>query len=300
MLSALNPQRRAKLLIVDDTPNTARLLALILEELGDCVVTTDSRTALNLAREHHPDLVLLDIAMPYLDGFEVLAALKADPLTSTTPVIFLTSLSDRAIEEHGLAAGAMDYITKPFSKAIVLSRVRNQLSIRFALEQLQHQAVTDSATGVYNRRYFLEVAGREFERYTRYGNRFCIAILDIDYFKAINDRYGHAMGDAALVHLVQECRTLLRHADTLARFGGEEFALLLPETMLPEALPVAERIRLHLAATPVPAATPPIRFTVSIGVADCLGEASLNAIIKRADDALYRAKAEGRNAVRAG
>lgn len=437
------------ILIVDDELASLKLLQDILSSEGYRVRPfNNGELALRSVEAEIPELLLLDIRMPGMDGFAVCRALKNNPLLKEIPVIFISAATDLEDKVQAFQAGGVDYITKPFQKEEVLARVKTHVllnqslqemkriadalrkseanlkmaqtlahlghwewdprtrqfacseeanrifgfgpeqllasyeaflevvhpddrervanclnrlrtesscdieyrivlpdgkvrvmhgkgqAVRFEGErqpkmfgtvqqlpqqdqatmlgviqditerkklewQLKQQANTDFLTGCASRRHFLEHAGQEVVRARRYGGELSILALDLDHFKAINDQYGHYAGDLALIKLVEVCRGLLREVDLIGRLGGEEFAIMLPETGSRRALDVAQRLCRAVAAAEVPLSTQvPLHFTTSIGVASLAeGDANVETLLNRADQALYKAKHEGRNRV---
>lgn len=283
-------------------PENIALLAGVLGDTVEILFARSGEDALRICKEQHPDLVLLDIVMPGLDGYEVLTRLKADPETANLPVIFITGMDSQGEEIRGLEAGAVDYITKPVHPAIVRARVRNHLELKRYHDFLENLSLTDGLTGIANRRRFDEVLGREWRRAARTAVGLSLLMLDIDCFKAYNDRYGHIAGDDALRRLatvIQE--SLRRPLDHAARYGGEEFACILPETDRGGAIVVAERIRRGLKALNIEH-----RFcvtdhvTVSIGTATMIPdpETPASLLVQRADEMLFLAKAAGKDCIR--
>lgn len=293
------------ILVVDDAPENVMLLSLILKDLGEVSSALSGREAIDKALESPPDLILLDIQMPELDGYDVIKALKEDPRTENVPVIFVTGLSDDGDEEKGLKLGAIDYITKPYKPTVVTARVRNHLRLReYAVrlelmnEELERLATTDALTSAFNRRYFMSRLDDEVERVRRYKRPSSLLMIDVDHFKRINDGFGHDVGDAVLIELVKLLEGQVRQHDTVARIGGEEFVILLPETGEKDALVSAERLLELVRASSIEAAGNTIQFTISIGCAEFASDCpSVEAILKTADLALYDAKESGRNRV---
>lgn len=296
-------RQRPLILIVDDVKANIQVLAEILRDQGDVTFATDGPTALARAAELQPNLILLDVAMPGMDGHEVCRQLAADEGTRHIPVIFVTARSDDKDEEAGLALGAIDFIRKPLSPTIVRARVRNHLAfqqtaadLRVANAELRRLAATDPLTGVFNRRRFLELAETEMRRLGRNGRAFGLIMMDVDHFKNINDTRGHAAGDHVLKAMADACVGHLRTVDAVGRLGGEEFAILLPETELPGVRLTADRLRESLGGLEVPINAGAINFTVSAGytaVSDARD--TVDDALKRADEALYQAKKLGRN-----
>jgi|SRR6202046_1588961 diguanylate cyclase (GGDEF)-like protein len=300
----IGTELKPKILVVDDARTNIRVLRHLLKDEAGVLFATSGREALALAGSEQPDLILLDVVMPDMDGYQVCQALKSDPNTAAIPVIFVTGLADTTDETHGLEVGAIDYITKPFVPAVVRMRVRNHLALRRANHELLTMnaellrlATTDGLTGVYNRRYLLEQITAEVQRMHRYHRPAALFMLDLDHFKQLNDGYGHDVGDSALVETAAMVRLALRHHDLFGRIGGEEFAGFLPETEIAQAVKVCERIRELIAAIEVPTTNGPARFSASIGVIALAPEEKVESALKRADQAMYAAKQGGRNRV---
>lgn len=299
----MNRATQASILIVDDIPTNIQVLAEALRQQHRVKVATNGRDALAIAHaEPRPDMILLDVMMPEMDGFEVCRQLKADPATRHIPVIFVTAKDDVADEEHGLMLGAVDYIAKPFHLPVVRARVRNHLALKLKADLLESLANIDSLTDIPNRRSLDEKLEAEWRRCQRSGQPLSLIMLDIDHFKAFNDHYGHGAGDICLVTVATTlARNLSRPGDMMARYGGEEFAVVLPETDLAGASQMAERMREALAMQRMPQApdTGNGMVTLSAGVASCVpDEASgIASLLEAADRKLYEAKRQGRNRV---
>jgi diguanylate cyclase (GGDEF)-like protein len=305
-MSELDP--RPKLLVVDDAPGNIRLLRDLLRGESRVLFATSGKEALEIAQREEPDLILLDVMMPDMDGYEVCRLLKADPATEDVPIIFVTGLAETNDETRGLEAGAIDYITKPFVPAIVRMRVRNHLALRRATNELHvlnaellRLARTDPLTGVSNRRHFLEQLTEEATRMRRYRHPAALFMLDLDHFKRLNDSFGHDAGDRALVETARTVRRTLRTHDLFGRLGGEEFAGFLPETELEEAVLVCERLRELIAAIDLHTIGARTSISASIGIImfDPATD-TVESAIKRADQAMYAAKQGGRNRVMSG
>lgn len=278
----------------------------MLDEVGYATTfATSGKQAIERVKTANPDLILLDLMMPEINGLQVCEHLKADPLHAEIPIIFLTASNDSQHLLQAFGQGAVDYVTKPYKAPELLARVKTHLELKYtrdelkkALVELETLATTDSLTGISNRRHLLTLAEREFQRAQRYRNPFSILMLDIDHFKSINDTYGHATGDEALKLMADVTRNALRQVDIFGRFGGEEFVVFLPETPLPDAVTVADRIREAIASVSVAMDDAVIRMTVSIGVATYqTEEPNLDTLLMRADKALYEAKQRGRDRV---
>ncbi len=293
----------ARILVVDDEPVNIELIADIFEQEHEVLFAVNGEQALKLAATSAPDVILLDVVLPGMDGFEICSRLKADPLTRDIPVIFITSLGDTAAETKGLELGAMDYIAKPINPPVVRMRVSNQIELKRARDQLAQLASTDGLTGLANRRCFDETLAQEYARHVRSGDELALIMLDIDHFKLFNDTYGHVRGDECLRAVAAELKASLHRAtDLAARYGGEEFICILPEAKSePGARAVAERIRQAIADLNIPhgSAFTADHVTVSLGVVitHCDQTSTPDKIVARADEQLYRAKSQGRNQV---
>ena len=295
-------EERATVLIVDDEKSNLTILAEILKAKYKVVLAKSGQQALERAIKQPPDLILLDIVMPEMNGYQVLYELKNNDALRNIPVIFISALRDDADEEKGLVLGAVDYISKPFSYPIVLARVNNHIKIVRQIKLIESIALLDSVTGIPNRRNYESRIDMEWLRAVRERTAFSLLFLDIDYFKYFNDNYGHSKGDEALKAVANNIyRNIRRPADFAARTGGEEFAVLLPNTEKEGALDRAELIRASIEAMSIPHhySTVSSVLTVSIGVTCCSPdqESNLQEFINDADKMLYRAKNTGRNQV---
>ena len=292
------PESKSRILLVDDAPEHLQLLRQMLRDTSDVEFVGSGEEAL-AAAQTHPDLVLLDVTMPEMDGYEVCRRLKLDRTTQDIPVIFLTECDAETEEARALKLGAVDYITKPLSSPVVHTRILNQIAISRNNTELKRLATTDPLTGAFNRRHFLELASKEVARMRRYRHAMSCLMMDIDHFKRVNDTYGHDVGDRAIIATAHMTKQALRTEDVYGRIGGEEFAAMLPMTRLDKAEQVAERLRLAIAGIRVPLGpTEQLSFTVSIGLVEVAPDReTFEQAMKRADLALYQAKHEGRNRV---
>ena len=300
----MNPQfNESTLLVVDDEKQNRLLLTELFEGEYKVIQAKNGLQALERARSHAPDLILLDVLMPEMDGMATIRALKREDATRNIPVIFITALDSPTDEEQGLNPGAVDYIAKPFHPSIVRVRVRNHLQIVHQRRLLEQLAALDGLTGIPNRRRFDESYALEWRRCQRAGQPLSLVVADVDHFKAYNDTLGHAAGDRVLQEVAAVLRQCARRpGDLAARYGGEEFVLLLPETGAQEAQMLAEELRAKLEARGLthPASPVGASVTLSIGGASTTpmqAEAD-PAFFPLADAALYQAKASGRNCVR--
>jgi diguanylate cyclase (GGDEF)-like protein len=293
-------------LIVDDQISNIKLLSAILGDDYRIRVATNGLDALKLAEAApQPDLILLDIMMPDMDGYETCRRLKSNSVTQNIPVIFVTALSSEADEERGLNLGAIDYITKPLSAPVVRARVRNHAVLKRKADLLESLAHIDSLTGIANRRRLDHALTQEWRRCLRADESLALLMIDIDAFKAYNDHYGHGRGDLCLTKVAGTLAAgLQRPADLVARYGGEEFAVLLPDTDLVAAALIGERLRQQIEAKRIRHAQGQRHefVTISVGCAALPPTDALKTqdLIGIADRNLYTAKNTGRNRVCAG
>lgn len=295
-------QERLKVLVVDDEKSNLKILSEILKEDADIILATNGSQAIKKTMQFMPDIILLDVVMPDMDGFEVIEQLKNDPRTSLIPVIFITSLSDATHEEKGLAMGACDYIQKPFNTAIVQARVKLHLQLARQRAILEHVANIDPLTSIANRRRYEEVFDIEWRAAVREKNTLTLVVIDIDYFKQYNDHFGHAGGDSALVSVAQVLSENLRRAkDFIARYGGEEFVVLLPNTSQEKAFDIVEGCRRAVQGLKIKQSDEIEReyLSVSIGGVSYVPSQECRPfkVFNMADDALYKAKKQGRNCI---
>ena len=320
---------KGKILIVDDRPDNVELLSIMLASQGYEVAESDrGQLAIKTAKANPPDLILLDISMSEMDGFEVCQILKSDPRTQNIPIIFLSALTEIEDKAQAFKFGGDDYITKPFDIKEVLLRVENQLkkyhlqldlrarSLR--LERENHQlldaenkllnlnqklnklATLDSLTQIANRHRFDEFLVREWQRGKREKFPLSLILSDIDYFKLYNDHFGHQAGDSCLANVAQAIyKTVNRPADLVARYGGEEFAIILPQTPAKNALLLAQKIRLAVQQLNLshPKSLTKDIVSLSLGVTSVVpsSQYTVNQLLFNADKALYRAKKQGRD-----
>lgn len=283
------------ILIVDDVPANIQVLAECLKNQYRIKVATDGLRCLELVHnDSDVDLILLDIEMPGLDGYEVCQRLKQNKATEDIPIIFVTSHDQEENEERGLELGAVDYITKPIRPLIVSARVKTHITLKQQHDQLLAMATHDQLTGLYNRHFLMQGTNKKITRANRHQIPLSLLILDIDHFKKINDQYGHPAGDTVLKSVADLLDMQCREEDLLARFGGEEFVIVLDHCNLDEARRKAENIRQAIAALQ----PENILVTASFGATQMLLDSDdIDDMIKRADQALYAAKEAGRNCV---
>lgn len=305
-------------LIAEDDPEINELMALTLRMEGyEVIQARDGEQALQYVAKQMPDLVLLDVMMPRISGYDVARQLQKDPTTSHIPIIFVTAKHEMEDLVQGLEL-AVDYVSKPFAMPELLARARTALRVsklqeelRISNEQLARLAITDELTGVANRRGFDTHMEDELWRAVRYGQSLAVVMFDLDHFKSVNDTYGHPQGDLVLKAFAEVLLHSSRRIDKIARFGGEEFVALLPSTDATGAATFAEKVRATTEALLIPRPSsdgqelPPIRVTVSGGAAvareieqDEENIVALNhALVQAADQCLYKAKAGGRNRI---
>jgi diguanylate cyclase (GGDEF)-like protein len=295
---------RARLLVVDDQPLNIRLLHQVFQADHQVFVATSGEDALAFCGAQLPDLILLDVVMPGLDGYAVCRRLKLDPRTCEIPVVFVTSQVDSTEEEVGLAAGAVDFIAKSASANVMRARVNTLITLKRQTDLLRSLAQLDGLTGLANRRHFDTKLDAEWRRGIRSGSPLALILIDIDYFKNFNDCYGHPAGDACLQQ-VAKCLQggFTRSPDLVARYGGEEFVCVLPDTPLAGADAKAQSLETAIRALGIPhekSEVPGGIVTISLGVAVAIPTTRGNHadLIVGADRSLYLAKNAGRAQVK--
>ena len=296
------PTRRPRLLVVDDQALNVQALYQAFSADHQVLMATGGEQALALCASKQPDLVLLDVVMPGMDGHEVCRRLKADPATRDIPVIFVTAHSDEAAETFGLELGAVDFISKPINPKIVRARVSTHLTLKAQSDMLRQWVYVDGLTGAFNRRYFDERLKSEWGRAARFGTPLSVILLDVDYFKRYNDRYGHQDGDDCLRRIATTLVSgLKRPGDFFARYGGEEFVCLLPDTGLEGALQLAAQLGRQVFEQGIAHADSSAAPVVTVSAGVCAMQeghvACTESLLREADLRLYRAKSEGRHRV---
>lgn len=290
--------------MVDDDSSVILSLRKMLAASGRSLFASSGAQALAITAKEKPDLILLDMEIPDMDGLEVCRALKADPETADIPVLFITSHTEPGFEERVFGAGAADYIPKPLAPAVVTARIKIHLAYRYALAKLTSLAQKDGLTGLYNRRSFDERLSHEWRRAQRQSLPLSLLMIDIDDFKKYNDVFGHLQGDVCLKSVAATLGAAVRRpGDFAARYGGEEFAMVLPDTSMDGAAVLAQQLLRNVEGLGLQHAQDAIRpsITVSVGHAtfepkqDSHGKPDVLDLIKAADSALYHAKRAGRN-----
>lgn len=300
-------------LVVDDNPQNLRILGNVLKENTDysLAFAMNGSEALDYISRSVPDMILLDVMMPELDGFQVCENLKKREETADIPVIFITAKSEPEDVVRGFEAGGVDYVTKPFNEAELLMRINTHMELKRsrdmleeknkeltdAYQKIEHLALTDTLTGIPNRRNITNLMAKEVSRSQRNGSNFSLVMCDIDFFKKVNDTFGHDTGDYVLKQVSSIIQQHLRQQDVVARWGGEEFLLMLPETSLDDAVRVAEKLRETIESFSMEFGGHSFNVTMTFGVSIYENSLGLEKSIKKADDALYEGKQTGRNKV---
>ncbi len=299
-----NTHPKQRVLIVDDAPTNIKILSQTLKDKVKISFATNGPDALRMATsDTPPDMILLDVVMPEMDGYEVCRRLKANRLTRNIPVIFITSKIDEEDEIKGLEAGAVDYIAKPFSQAIVNARVHTHLELKRHRDVLENLSSLDGLTCIPNRRMFDESIDRQWRQAMRDNSPISLIMMDIDFFKRYNDEYGHQAGDECLKRVVSALQnTARRPFDLVARYGGEEFVCVLSKTDIEGATDLARMMQDEIKRLAIPHAQSTVDATVtmSFGIASIVPKIDTEAaiLIEAADNQLYHAKNDGRNCIK--
>ena len=293
-------KRQPRLLVVDDQPANIQVLYQAFSVDHQVLMATRGEQALSICKSKSPDLVLLDVVMPEMDGYAVCARLQEDESTRDIPVIFVTAHNDEAAEEKGLDAGAVDFISKPINPRIVRARVKTHLTLKAQADLLRGLAYIDGLTGINNRRQFDIHLMAEWGRAKRSGTQLSVILLDVDFFKRFNDRYGHQAGDDCLRLVASTLKSALnRPGDMVARYGGEEFVCLFPDTNLDGAMHVAEQLGRNVLSQQIKHEDSTVASCVTVSLGVCtkrLGsDCDAAALLRGADEQLYLAKEQGRN-----
>lgn len=295
---------KSNILIVDDIPKNLQVIASHLgDEEYELTMATSGEAALKALVQEHHDLVLLDINLPGIDGYEVCTRIKNNKDLKDIPIIFLTAKTEISDIVKGFEVGGVDYITKPFNKSELKIRVKTHLELYLLKEELKEKnkeleiaALTDHLTSLYNRRYILEFLKNEVARISRGTAYSGIIIMDIDNFKSFNDTYGHEAGDLILVEVSRVLKESIRINDKVARWGGEEFLVVLPETTLFDSRNVAEKIRSNIERLLIMYKETKLAVTITAGCS-VLENKDIDSAINSADEKLYLGKEQGKNRV---
>lgn len=287
-------------LIVDDVAKNLQVLGTILSKQNYKVAAANNgEQALKIAGNTLPDLIFLDIMMPGINGFEVCSKLKKDQKTADIPVIFLTAKIEPEDIIKGFEAGAVDYVTKPFNSVELLARAKTHLELKISKDllksknvQLKELAITDSMTGLYNHRYIIDSLVERISESKRYKQSLTVAMLDIDFFKKVNDAHGHLFGDFVLIRISTIIEESIRKTDIAGRYGGEEYLIIFTNTDKKSAFNTMERIRKSVENEKWDKKD--LKVTISGGLSE-LKDEDHSKLIKKADEMLYRAKENGRN-----
>lgn len=299
-LLTATPPPRARLLLVDDQPINIQVLYQIFQDDYEVFFATSGEEALRFCTTRLPDLVLMDVIMPGMDGLETCRRLQADEITARIPVIFVTAQNEPNDETRAFEAGGVDFITKPVNPTVVRARVKTHLTLKAQTDMLRALVFIDGLTGVANRRRFDECLDMEWRQCRRTNTPLSLLMIDIDHFKLYNDHYGHQAGDVCLKQVAQTIQShFKRPHDLVARYGGEEFVCLLPECVFESALRLAKKLCEAVERLKIPHQTSPTapEVTISIGVSSLVpnSEVAPSQLLAHADSLLYKAKNSGRN-----
>lgn len=287
----MNEHANSLILMVDDNPQNLKILSHMLKKDGyKRIAAQNGVEALNVVQNAQPDLILLDIMMPEMDGIEVCQRLKEQEATKNIPIIFITALTNTSDKLQAFQAGGVDYVTKPFVQAEVLARINVHLSLKKTLERLENMSVTDEMTGVFNRRFAYEMLAKQIKIAQEEHSNFVVCYTDIDNLKPINDTFGHAEGDILINTVVNSLKTVLKASDYIFRMGGDEFLLLLPKAKQKDSENIIERLREQLTCQKIHGM--PVDF--SFGVSEFHAEDNLSPddLINIVDSLMYKAKME--------
>lgn len=292
--------RRPSVLIVEDERETREALKALLEPHFDTLEAEDGQDAIRRMREDAPDLVLADLVMPRMGGLELLRRMENEHPSGGAALIFLSGAEDEATIVRCLEAGAADFVVKPANGRELIARLQRALRQQRERLELETLAQTDSLTGLANFRALSTRLASEFARAARYGTSLAMLMIDLDFLKTVNDRYGHEAGNRVIVHLAAKLRETLREVDFAARYGGDEFVVLLPHQTSAEAAILGERLRGRLGSLVLAAGEAPFPLSISVGVAAHYRDSPKQTpqeLLEAADAALYESKRNGRNHV---
>ena len=288
------------ILVVDDSRLNVRLMTDILEKEGYTVYScSDGSCVLEISHNNDLDVILLDVIMPGIDGFEVCKLLKADLNSKDIPIIMITSKTDSGDVKKALELGAFDYIKKPIDEVEVIARIQSAIRFKEYQEKLKDMAMKDGLTGLYNHSLLVELFNKEIEKQQKNDNPISFVMIDIDFFKNVNDTYGHIFGDKVLQELSRILLKSVGFGDIVGRYGGEEFSIVFPSMGLETLKQVCERIRKNVEENELIIENKIIKITISMGAYCKVKGDNIKSseMIKKADEALYRSKKSGRNKV---
>ncbi len=298
-------EEKDTILVIDDHPANLEVLVSFLKDQNFTIrIAENGEWALQVLETFQPDIIILDVMMPGIDGFETCRRIKSNVETADIPVVFMTALGSVEDKVSGFEAGGVDYITKPFQHGEVLARINTHIKLRKQKLQLEQQAdllrvisVTDDLTGLYNRRHMNTVLEREFERCLRYGTDLSCLLMDLDHFKKVNDTFGHGFGDTVLREFSRSLAKFIRATDAAFRYGGEEFLILLPQTDIEGAIQIAENIRKRTEDETIEDGDISARITLSGGISSFHQHhpGTSKEMLAFSDNALYASKKAGRN-----
>jgi len=293
--------KKAKILYVDDSETDREIFRrLLTEDNFEVSLASNGAECVNMAYQQSPDCIIMDCKMPVMDGFEACSQLKSSDQTKFIPIVLITGYDSENAIIKGLESGADDFMGKTVNHDIILAKINAMLRAKYLQDELKAMVVRDSLTHLYNYDYFLEISKQEFARSRRYNTHLALLMFDIDFFKKVNDTFGHPAGDRVLQQIGNALVRLVRHCDIVARYGGEEFAIILPETGTTSAKVLAQRVRRGIEQMEIEYNGQEISITISCGLAcrevDIAGT-NRTVLIEQSDQALYKAKKNGRNRV---
>lgn len=291
--------QKGVILVVEDSPATAKLLELKLKDEGyNVVMSANAMDAMDKLYDFSPDLILSDIMMPDINGFELLQKIRSETMRGDIPFIFISAKNSAEDKLRGFGLGGDDYVTKPIHLDELVARIKVNIK---RSERLKKESATDFLTSAFNRRAMETRLAIELQRSHRFGRVFAVGMVDIDHFKQVNDDNGHLVGDEVLRAVSRKIKSQVRDIDIVARFGGEEFFIIMPETEKKNAFIAMERLRKAVASTKIPGDNgASMGVTVSIGIAEFPHDGiDAESLIKAADTAMYQSKTAGRNRVTA-
>lgn len=291
----MNNHREELILIVDDNPQNLQVIGSILRENGyKTAIAQNGLQAIDFVKKKKPVLILLDIMMPKMDGFEVCRQLNTPHMTKDIPIIFITALNDSSNIIKAFETGGVDYITKPFLKEEVLARINVHVKLRNTMKRLEEMAITDELTGIFNRRYAYSIINREISFSNREKTSFVLCFIDIDNLKIINDIHGHDSGDQLILEVVKGLKLIIRNTDYIFRMGGDEFLTLLTNTNLEDARRMIERLNSQLNQRTI--CGRPIDFSFGFTIFEPENKKSIDELIKAADTSMYEHKMKKKKA----